>query len=194
MMRRNFFSFWQDMTINDQWVLGQSVGTDGTRIYGWHFTMGIPYSGPLPATCKPYQEGREMPVSFGGLDAPYLEKSIADAIVKIDPSAVQIFPVSVLGAKNTYEIVNVVVVLDAIDKSSVIEHYSDEDIREEPDRALRFKTVWNLVLDSSKIPLDRHIFRLQRSLSKVIVSEDVKLAIESACPKHGGKFVAIEVV
>jgi hypothetical protein len=194
MMQRNFFSFWQDMTINDQWVLGQSVDPDGKRIYGWHFTMGIPYSGPLPTTCKPYQEGREMPVSFGGLDAPYLQKSIADAIVKIDPSAVQVFPVSVKSAKNVYEIVNVVVVLDAIDKSSVIEHYTEEDIREEPDRALRFKTVWNLVLDSSQIPLGCHIFRLRKSLSKVIVSEDMKLAIESVCPKHGGKFEAIEVV
>jgi hypothetical protein len=192
MMQRKFYRFWQNMSINDQWVLGESFTKDGTQIEGWHFTMGIPYLGPLPSYCNPLQEGREMPVSFGGLDALYLQKPIADTIRKITPTAVQTFPISVKGTKNIYEIVNVIVSLNAIHKSSLIEHYSEADIKEEPDRLMRFKMVWKLALNQNEIPLDSHIFRLQKNLIKVIVSEDIKLAIEAVCPNHGAKFELIE--
>lgn len=176
------------MSILDKWFLDEPVSVDGTQIDGWHFTMGVPYAGPLPLTCKMYQAGREIPVSFGGLDTPYFQKSIADAIVKIDPAAVEIFPVLVDGARNKYDIVNVTSVIDAIDKSSDIECHSEIDIINDPSKIGRYKYVRSIVLKTQAIAESQHIFRLAKFDNDIIVSNKLKLAIEKACPRHGGTF------
>jgi hypothetical protein len=186
-----YFEFWQDMSIQDQWFLDEPTTADGTMLDGWNFTMGLPYTGPIPVACKPYQEGREIPVAFGGLDTPYLRRDIGEVIQKLDPTGVQVFPITVAGAVGEYWIVNPIRVIDAIHASSDIEHYTDQEKTENPELALRYKSVWKLVLDPNKIPKDTHIFMLKKYLDSVYVSEKLKDAIEGVCPEHGGKFTEV---
>lgn len=186
-----YFKFWQDMSILDQWFLDEPTTAAGVMLDGWNFTMGVPYTGAAPVACKQYQEGREIPVAFGGLDTPYFQKKIAEVILKIAHQDIQVFPIQVESAINEYWIVNPLVVLDAIHSSSNIEHYSDEEKLENSELTLRYKTVWELILDSSKIPQNAHIFRLKYALGGVYASEVLKLAIEKVCPQHGGKFTEI---
>lgn len=182
------------MTIEGKWFLDDPLTEDGEMIEGWHFTMGIPYTGKPPIACNQYQKGIEIPVAFGGLDAPYLRKDIAQVILNIDPLGVEVFPVAVEDAESEYWIVNALRVLDAIHPSSNIEHYSEEDMKEDPDRRLRYKSVWDLILDTSKIDLNTHIFRLKYSLGRFYVSHTIKESIESVCPNHGGEFTEIKTV
>lgn len=187
----DYYILWQDMSIEDQWFLDEPTTRDGEQIEGWHFTMGRPYDGPLPLICKRYQNGKEMPISFGGLDTPYMRKDLANAVASVDPASVQRIPVSVENATAEYEIVNPIVVVDAIHASSEIERFSDDEIERDPELGTRLKSVWKLVLDRSRIPNGCQVFRLRHSLTDIIVSDEIKKAIEKTCRNHGGKFTPV---
>ena len=90
-------------------------------------------------------------------------------------------------------IVNPIKVIDAIDSSSTIEHFSDEEKKSDPELNLRYKFIRNLILDSKKVPKDAHIFLFKYDLSSIYVSETLKQNIESVCPDHGGKFTEVEL-
>lgn len=181
------------MSIDGKWFLDEPLTATGVMLDGWNFTMGAPYHGDPPVKCEQYQKGVEVPVAFGGLDTPYLRKEIGEQLILIDPKGVQTFPVSVVGTKNQYLIVNVIRIIDAIHSSSEIEYYSDKDKSEDSDLSLRYKYVRHLILDSSCIQSDTHIFRTKYHTNDIFVSEIIKQAIDLICPNHGGIFSEISV-
>ena len=191
---RKYFILWQDMKIADQWVLGESQAVDGETIDGWHFIMGVPYHGSPPVRVRILQAGKEMPISFGGLNAPHFRFDLATVVENIVGDGIQRFPIEIPGSRSTYEIVNFIKLVDAIDNSSDIEDFTDEEKRENPKLVLRYKYVRQLVLNGARIPQDVSAFRLLKSSQKLIVDDRMKTAIEAICPQHGATFTPVKVV
>jgi len=148
----NYYEAWQDMDIEDQWFLSDPFDEDGNEIIGWNFTIGKEYSFslPCPAFVKVKQKGRVLPVSFGGLDVPYVNQSIKSALAKTCNKNIQFIPVSVEGKGLQYYIMNTLCLLDSVSNLSEIDYYRED---EWPEKAGEPKDILKLVLDK-KIPSD----------------------------------------
>jgi len=186
----DYYEAWQDMSIDDQWFLGDPFDKYGNEISGWHFTLGKEYAShlPFPVSIKIEQEGRMLPVCFGGLNVPYVSQPIKRAILESCTNKIQFIPVTVEKTEFRYYIMNVLNVFSAISKSSSIDYYTEA---EWPEKSGKPKYVRELILDKEKIPKNEKIFRLSPSTSHIYIREDIKRMIEIVEPNHGMSFKKI---
>jgi len=210
----DYYEAWQDMEIEGQWFLDDPFDKEGNELYGWHFTSGKSYDNsvqppvytkgkkgeeiqndvlPLPVSTKIREPGKILPVSFGGLDVPYVNQRIKDVLEELAGNSLQFIPIIIEEAGLQYYIMNVLSVLDAVSLSSEIEHYIEEEIVfwNDPERTNEPKYIRKLVLSQNKIPQDVKIFRLKSWLGTICVNEQIKEAIERAEKNHGMSFEKI---
>jgi len=184
-----FYEAWQDMAIDNQWSLSDPFDNDGNELYGWRFTAGKKYDSalPLPSSVKIKQEGIMLPVSFGGLDVPYVNNVIKNKLSERCKNGIQFIPVRIEGSNLQYYIMNVVKLADAVSDLSDIEFYTEEEALKYPAIASagKLKYIRNLIIDKKKLRKDENIFRLKFWCGKIYVREDVKDIIESAGNRHG---------
>jgi hypothetical protein len=191
-----YYLFQQDMSIQDQWFLSDPFLEDGTSLMGWNFTIGKRYIPETHLHCEIRQQGAELPISFGGLNVPYLRDDIVKQIEQPDVTgyAYDLIPIFVTQSERKYFILNVLNVADAIDRRSEVEYYSLDEIAQDRSRADRYKSIWNLVLSRQSIAPSWEIFRLKRALGRIVVNERIRLCIENYNPHSGAKFTAINCV
>jgi hypothetical protein len=106
-----------------------------------------------------------------------MTRRLADAVKRIALSDVQQLPVTLKGHLG-FHVMNVTRVIDCLDeeRSEFIE-WVEEDKR--PDRLGGYRGVTRLHVEHAKIPADGHVFRVAGWLPAVVVSGDVKSAMEA---------------
>jgi hypothetical protein len=117
-----------------------------------------------------------MELSFALLDVPIATTQVADLIDSMAPGAVERFPVEIDGIKDKYEVLNVVRVIEAVDRgrSDYIE-WKPEDGR--PDKTGKFRQIHHLVIRND-VRQDAGIFRLAGWAIALIISAQMKNALE----------------
>jgi hypothetical protein len=170
------------MSIFDQWYLSDPFDNNGNDIYGWHFTRGERYSGPTPKEVKIVSFGKKFPISFGGLNIPYIRRDVLDVIINECNFDRENFPLII--DEEIYELVNFLNVIKAVHPNSKIEKDDNGKI----------KYIWRLILDKKKIPQNCDFFRIEEWPEKLYASKKVKDILKNSNYDFGLRFDEITVM
>lgn len=181
-MNTHYYELWQDMSIFDQWYLSDPFDNNGNDIYGWHFTRGERYSGPTPKEVKIVSFGKKFPISFGGLNIPYIRRDVLDVIINECNFDRENFPLII--DEEIYELVNFLNVIKAVHPNSKIEKDDNGKI----------KYIWRLILDKKKIPQNCDFFRIEEWPEKLYASKKVKDILKNSNYDFGLRFDEITVM
>ena len=84
----------------------------------------------------------------------------------------QLIPVTILPEEKKYHILNVLNIIDCVNReNSIFKLWTEADNR--PDKLGGFRTIDKLVLDRSKVPNGVHIFRIKYSIVETIVTKEL---------------------
>jgi hypothetical protein len=170
-----FYKMVDDTTHPTGWWLDEiraaSLAFD-ERILTWGRHVDDP--GPLTIALK--RDGEPVNLGFTLLQVPVATSQVADMIDRIAPGAIERFPVRVAGSTDSYEAVNVVRVLDVIDRDrSEYLLWKPEDGR--PDDLGTFRGVYRLVVKDD-VRQSAGIFRPAGWTVALIVSAVLKKELE----------------
>ncbi len=174
MMTRSYFKLMDDMRIPERWHLGTVLADDGTEPL---FDDGIRCE-PRPLFAEVTRSGRALDFTVSAFNTPIARTSLANAIAAVADSDVQCLPVLVEKQAN-FCVLNAVRVVRCIDEDrSKFGKWTEEDGR--PDKVGKYRGVPHLRIDTRMIPEGAHFFRLRDWEVALIVSEQVRTAMERA--------------
>ena len=179
------------------YVLRQDMSND--RANGWYFGAirhldnwrfiepHIEDMEPCTYTVNIFQDGNELDFSqLATISVPIVSKKFKQALAglwEVDEPYKNIVmePVVIAGkeGKQDYFVMIVETQIDCVDeeKSDFEKFENNDPVR--PDLAGEYRGFFSLVIDPSKVG-DHHIFRIKKSSTTLIVSEEVKRRIEAA--------------
>jgi hypothetical protein len=183
---RRLFQLRDDVTTPGRWNLGEVRTAAGVEPL---LDAGTPFSGgteELQAALT--KNGRVLDFSLTSFATPIASSAIASAVEAIAGPDVQCIPVKV-GGQSGMKALNALRVISCLDESrSEFIKWTMHDHR--ADLAGQYRQVTKLFLDPKAVPHDAHFFRIQGWLVALIVSEDMKNAMERVgC--LGAKFVPV---
>lgn len=180
-----YFRLVDDMTIPKRWHLGSATLSDGTAP---RLRAGIRFDFFEAPNILVTQAGRLLEFSLTSFGVPVATKKLADAVVAVAGSDVQRIPVRI-AAQSGMVVLNAVRVIRCLDETrSEFIKWTKQDHR--PELAGQYRQITRLVLDGESIPSDVQVFRIDGSLVELVVSEQVKEAMESVgC--LGAKFIEL---
>ncbi len=182
-----YFEVQEELTLHaDQWFLRRPRSATGEVLYPDEFTVGVPYTGPVPVTLEIGQKGKEVQFHLAAFSMPVVSRKIANIIRSIAPGHAEFFPVDIVGAENKYEIMNVTCLIDSLDEDkSDFTVWKEEDGR--PDLVGQYQMILQARIDGSRAA--RHpIFRLSKFSVSLFVSEQIQQELEDR-PNLGVKFI-----
>jgi hypothetical protein len=169
----------------DLWFLDDPMTTDGQAIDPREFTSGRPYCGPVPAVATIGNPGRELALNLGAFDMPVVSRAVADIVWRLAPLDVQLFPIDIPGAVDSYQILNAVCSLDCLDEErSEFTRWQAGDHRS--DLIGQYRMISTIRIDPSRTH-NHHIFRILNFHIALLVSETIKDALVDI-PKLGVLF------
>ncbi|WP_245814987.1 imm11 family protein [Cystobacter ferrugineus] len=136
----------------------------------------LPDPGPIKAPVR--NQGERRTFMFAGVESvPIINEAVANVFRALAPDDVQLFPVTVGGESERYFIVNASKSTVCIDEANCREvHLYDQD-DPEPARRGAYRWIYGLRIDPAKAEGAR-VFRPKRFTHALIVSEEVKAALE----------------
>lgn len=160
----------------DRWFLDEPLTAAGEELDAREFCYGKLYSGPPPAVLPIGKEGRRVDFHLAAFDMPVISTVIGDVLSNLGAADIQRFPVTVGDGIKGYEILNAVCQEDCVDESRArVRKWELEDDR--PDKLGKYREIAPLLIDALRTN-GRHIFRIRGFVVPLIVSEEVKSAIE----------------
>jgi uncharacterized protein DUF1629 len=178
-MGSSYYRVLADPTKNDRWFLDDPLAENGQVIDAREFTRGTFYEGPRPAVVPIAQSGKVANFNFGAFDMPVTSERIAGTIQSFALNGIQVFPVTINSQDDRFAIINVLAKLRCLDeKLSEIMRWEPEDGR--PDEVGQYRMITNLRIDPQRCR-GSHVFRVEGWEIALIVSGDVKNAIECDC-------------
>jgi hypothetical protein len=162
-----------------QWALGLPVPASGGELDDpWMFGDGRPVPAPGPLKTRPFHDGpqRSFSVANSGR-TPIADKRVATAFRELAPDDVQVFPIEVEGAARPFYIINVTKCFKCVNEvnSQEVQLYTPGGAAAE--RVGTYRAIHGLRIDTSTIGNTR-VFRIQGYPSALIVSEEIKNALE----------------
>nr|WP_244981843.1 DUF1629 domain-containing protein [Corallococcus exercitus] len=121
--------------------------------------------------------GKKRTLVLAGVEeAPIGSEAVANVFRTLAPEDVQLFPVTVEGEPERYFVVNAIKALDCIDEERCLEvqHFPEGS---SPEFAGEYRWIYGLRIDPSKTE-GAQVFRLKKFKTALIVSEDIKNALE----------------
>lgn len=174
-MAIHFYEVVDDMNHPAGWWLG-AICSGGAKLDAGMFTRGQPVDGLGELTVSVKRPGTPLPFSFTLRDVPVVATKVADLIDTVAPGSIQRFPVEIEETSGRYDLINVVRVIDAIDRErSEYILWKPEDGR--PDKVNTFRQVTSLVVKRD-IRKDAGIFRPHGWTVALVISEQLKLALD----------------
>lgn len=186
MVTSKYFELCDDVTISNRWHLGAAILADGTEP---RLVAGIRLGSPETVRIQVTHPGRRLEFSLTSSAVPIVTPRLANAIrAVVDERDLQCVPVCVDGeiAMVALNAVHVIRCLD--ERRSEFVKWTMQDHRS--DLAGQYRQITKLVLEGSAIPERAKLFRIDGSLVELIVSEDVKDAME-ATGCFGAKFTNV---
>jgi hypothetical protein len=161
----------------DQWFLDDPVAVDGKEIDPRDFTCSTAFAGSSPAALSIANPGRELAFNLGAFDMPIVSTRVADIFRSICTEDVELFSVEISGARESYLILNVLKMFKCLDEPrSEFIKWQPGDHR--PDLIGKYHSVWKVRIDAAQAE-DAHIFRIEGWKIELIVSKELKQALET---------------
>ena len=115
---RDLFQIFPDHAgFPDQWFLNQPVAINGEEIDPRDFTGPKPYRGARPAAVHIGNPGRELAFNLGAFDMPVVSTRVANVFRTICPGDIELFSVDIGGARDSYQILNVLHEFKCLDEA-----------------------------------------------------------------------------
>lgn len=184
-----FFELKDDRGSRTRWHLGGPVDEQGTELDPWQFREGksLAFDGVLRFPLK--VPGDALDFCWAAFAIPVVHERFVTCLKRLGTLDVQFIPARVEGHSGPHFVLNALRVIRCIDdaRSAEVEYWKPED--GEPEKVGEYRSVTGLRIDSSKVA-DARIFRTWGWRIALIVSEDIKEAIESA-GLSGVRFVEV---
>lgn len=172
-----------------RWHLGGPLDEQGNEIDPWQFRQGrfLKLEG-MPRFPLDIQ-GEPLDFSWAAFAIPVVHDRFAQLFHKLGIQDVQLIPIQIEGHKEPYFILNALRIIRCIDdaRCAEVQYWRSEDA--EPERVGEYRSVIGLRIDPSKVG-DVRIFRTWGWRIALIISEDIKQAIESE-NLSGARFVEV---
>ena len=123
--------------------------------------------------------GKPLDFTFAAFDIPVVNARVATLLRELAPADVELIPVAVDAQPEPHFILNPTRVVKCIDEqaSAEVQFWTEED--EQPERMGEYSAVHGLRIDPAKVG-DARVFRPRGWSVALIVSEDIKAALERA--------------
>ena len=170
-----YFRLTDELGISGRWHLGDVV-RDGS-------SMKVALESRRPVSDGPVEvevtdRGRGLDFSLTAYNVPIGSTHLALAIALVAGADVQRLPASIEG-EHGYEVLHCTRLVECLDeRRTEFTKWTKDDFR--PDRAGHYHIVRGLTVDPARIPSDAHFFRIARWAVALIVSEELKAAMEHA--------------
>jgi hypothetical protein len=176
-MPKRYFDLSDDLHIPGRWHVGTTVDELGQEVDPWQFTEGRAVQVHKRMKMPLRQRGIPLDFTLAGLDIPVVNAKVASLFLELASSDVQLVPVDVEGQTQEHFILNATRVVKCIDDraSEEVEYWMPEDGR--PDKTGTYRNVAGMRIDSTQVG-DARVFRTWGWTVALIVSEDIKLALE----------------
>ncbi|GEN11343.1 hypothetical protein SAMN05443572_114191 [Myxococcus fulvus] len=175
-----YFSLEPDMQ-RGRWSLDEPLDGQGREMESFReFTSGRPshVSGRLSIPID--VPGRPLEYSTAGAAlTPVVHIKVATLFAELAPDDVQWIPVAIQGFPDTYQILVATKVVRCIDDKASREVLLWKPEDERPDKLGQYRSVAGLRIDRTKVG-DAKVFRTWGWTVALIVTEDIKLAMERA--------------
>ena len=159
-----------------QWFLEAPRTPEGSRVDPRIFTYGTPVETPDPLTVPVRDPGHELDFSFAAFDMLVVTGRVGALIEHVAPGDIQRIPVRVEPATGSFEILNVLPVIDCIDRDRTVgTFWTPDDGR--PEKVGQYRMIIDLKLDSARVG-GHDIFRVGGWDIAVIVTERLKDALQ----------------
>lgn len=176
-----YFCLSDDVHVPDRWHLGKTF--DSNDVAGMRLELWL--GKKAPSAVSPCVEithpGVALDFCLTSFAVPIAESNLADLIAAKAGSDLERLPLDIRGYEGykEFEILNSIRVIKCLDemKSQFIK-WTKNDHRS--DLAGQYRMVTKLKIDQSQIPSDAHFFRLEGWRIALIVSEQVKFAMEDS--------------
>jgi hypothetical protein len=174
-----YYQLLDDMRSPGRWLLGSPLDERKNEIDPWQFKDGV----SLELGCVPRFAldvvGSSLDFSWAALSIPVVHDRFARLFERLNVEGVQFIPAEVEGHPGPWFILNALRIPRCIDdaRSGEVQYWKPEDNR--PDKLGEYRAVHGLRIDPSQVG-DARIFRPWGWRVALIVSEEIKQAIESA--------------
>lgn len=168
-----YFELYPDMRVPGRWHLGDVFrnGVDQKQAFDSHRLLN-----PDPVDIEVTHPGRGLDYSVTAFDVPVATHKLALAMGVVAGSDIQLIPAKVGGTWG-YEVVNCTRLVDCLDEHhSEFEKWTVNDHR--PDRVGRYRWVYGLKLDPTRIPSGAHCFRVAGWTVALVVSQELRSVME----------------
>lgn len=183
------YELFDDRVSHDRWHLGSPVDEHGKKIDPWQFDEGK----ALELGCIPRfpvdTPGRPLDFCWAAFSILVVHEHFVRLFEALHVEGVQFIPAQVEGHAGPWYILNALRVIRCIDdaRCAEVQYWQPED--EQPEKLGEYRAVHGLRIDPSKVG-DARIFRPWGWRVALIISEDIKQAIESA-GLSGARFVEV---
>ncbi|RKG99535.1 hypothetical protein D7X74_39345 [Corallococcus sp. CA047B] len=180
-MTTRYFELSDDMSIQERWFLDEATNSQGQEIDDiWQFADGCAVRVEERLRIPVHHPGTPLEFSQTSVGAaPIVHQRVANIFTKLAPDAVQVIPVDVDGQAEPYCILVVTKLIQCIDdqQSAEVSYWKPEDGR--PEKTGSYRSVYDMRIDTTKVG-DAKVFRTRGWTGAIIVSEDIKDALERA--------------
>jgi hypothetical protein len=174
-----YYELMDDRSSNKRWHLGAPRDEHGEEIDPWQFkdctvlALGCVPRFPLDVPGPP------LDFCWAAFSIPVVHARFVKLFENLHVEEVQFIPARVDGREEPWYILNALHVIRCIDdaRSGEVQYWKPEDDR--PDKLGEYRAVYRMRIDPAKVA-DARVFRPWGWRVALIISEDIKLAIESA--------------
>ncbi|NVJ23200.1 hypothetical protein HUW62_18420 [Myxococcus sp. AM011] len=189
-MTVRYFRLTEDMQAGT-WDLGDLQDEHGQEVGDpYVFAAGRPIATKGRLSVPIDEPGRRLDFCTAGLGvAPVLHVRVATLFAELARDDVQLVPVAIKGHLDMYQVLVATKLIRCIDDhaSAEVRYWKPE--HGQPERVGDYKSVIGMRIDTSKLG-DTKVFRTQGWTVALIVSEDIKLALERE-RTTGAKFTEV---
>ncbi|GEN09638.1 hypothetical protein SAMN05443572_109290 [Myxococcus fulvus] len=176
-MERHFY--WVRRADVPQWLIETPTRESGEAFdEPWMFADGRHLENPEGMMARISTPGDKLAFVFSVIEkAPLVSGAVASVFRDLAPDDVQVMPVSVEGEPEPFFVVNATKAVDCIDEAQCLEIQHDDEDDSIPEFEGQYRWIYGLRIDPSKTE-GAHVFRLKKFLVALIVSEEIKDALE----------------
>lgn len=165
-----------DFSIEDRWYLRAPEAEDGQEMDARDFLSCHQYNGPIPLQIRLRRVGKPLQFTFGDFDMPVVSREVRDTFVGFDSDSIQFIPTTVEGTTDAHWILNVLQRRKCVDEEhSDFMRWKPEDGRS--DKTGQYRMFAKLMVNEGRTG-GAPIFRIDGWRTALIVSEDIKRALE----------------
>jgi hypothetical protein len=176
-MTQRFFRLKEDVQAPGRWHLDDPTDSRGCEVDDPRdFNAGRPVQVEGSLKVPIQHAGKPLDFTLTALSVPIIHVKVAELFTELAPNDVQLVPVDIQGYPDQYLILVATKLIRCIDeKASKVQFWMPEDGL--PEKVGQYYAVDDLRIDPTK-PGDTQMFRTEGWPLALIVSEDIKQALE----------------